>query len=162
MQVSGVFGFGLPPDIIWDRLNDPTFLASVIPGCQKFGETSPSKYDVVSAFGLGPLSIKLSGQVELDPFAPPHAYYMKAVAQHWMGRAGGDATINLTAVPGGTAFRYQATLEIGQGLASVGSQVISGTVDSLSCRFFERLAVKLDTELLDVSDCEFGPFVARP
>ena len=79
-----------------------------------------------------------------------------------MGHASGDATINLTSVHGGTAFRYQANIDIGQGLASVGGQVISGTVDSLSRRFFERLAVKLDTELLDVSDCEFGPFIERP
>jgi len=162
MKVSGVFGFGLAPDIIWHRLNEPAFLASVIPGCQKFEESAPQTYDVVSAFGLGPLSIKLSGQVMLDPFSPPQAYHMKASSRNWMGHAGGDATINLTSVPGGTAFRYQANIDIGQGLASVGGQVISGTVDSLSRRFFERLAVKLDTELLDVSDCEFGPFIERP
>ena len=162
MKVSGVYGFGFAPDVIWERLNDPTFLASVIPGCEKFEESSPQKYDVASAFGLGPLSIKLSGQVMLDPFSPPQAYHMQATSRNWMGHAGGDATINLTAVPGGTAFRYQANIDIGQGLAAVGGQVISGTVDSLSRRFFERLAVKLDTELLGVSDCEFGPFIERP
>jgi len=108
------------------------------------------------------LSLKLKGQVELDPFAPPNAYYMKAQSRHWMGNAGGDATINLTAIPGGTAFRYRANIAVGEGLAKVGGSVLSGTVDSLSHRFFERLADKLDTQLLDVSDIEFGPFHERP
>ena len=41
MKVSGLYGFGLPPDVIWERLNDPAFLASVIPGCEKFEESAP-------------------------------------------------------------------------------------------------------------------------
>ena len=162
MQVSGAFGFGLPPDTIWQQLNDPDFLASVIPGCQQFQEVDRLTYNVISAFSLGPLSLKLKGQVVLDPFSPPHAYHMQASSQNWMGHAGGDATINLTSVPGGTAFRYNANIAVGQGLAKVGGSVLSGTVDSLTHRFFERLADKLGTELLDVSGIEFGPFIERP
>ena len=150
IRFEGAYGIGLPRDQVWIKLNDPEFLRVVLPGCTRFDQVEPGEFDAQAKVGFGPLSLGLKGKVWLDPKVDQSHYLMRSIASSFLGSAEGEAEVWLSDIPGGTQFRYVAEVGVGKSLAKFGSGVLSGTVDTLSRRFFERVARHMGGELVDL------------
>ena len=158
MKFAGSYGFELTPEVMWEKLNDPVFLRAVIPRCKKFEKRGGNIYDVASSFSIGPFPLNLRGVVRLKPVQPPRVYMMKAEASSWLGASDGITWVNLLPHEKGVIFRYRARLAFSSELAKLGAGVLNGTVSSMVDRFFERVAIALETTLFETDEAVLGGF----
>jgi carbon monoxide dehydrogenase subunit G len=140
MELEGSFYLAAPPESVWLALNDPEALAQAIPGCEKLEQTEENGFSAIVRLKLGPLDARFSGSVRLSDLDPPHAYTLSGQGQGGVaGFAKGSARVALAREREGTRLSYQAKIELGGKLASLGGRLLSGVAAKLAEEFFFRL-----------------------
>ena len=142
MELEGSFYLAAPPESVWQALNDPATLASAIPGCEKLEATEENGFSAIVRLKLGPIDARFSGSVKLSDLDPPHAYTISGQGQGGVaGFAKGSSRVALAREGEGTRLSYQAKVELGGKLASLGGRLLSGVATKLAEEFFTRLAL---------------------
>lgn len=141
MRFEGEYRIPVAPDIVWQGLNDPEVLRRSIPGCESMERTGDNEFTATVAFGVGPISARFKGKVEiLDP-DPPHSYTIRGRGQG--GAAGfvsGGARISLTPQDDATRLSYVADADVGGRIASLGGRLIQSFAKKTADDFFARFS----------------------
>ena len=140
MQFSGTYDFSEDRLRVWAALNDPAVLRETIPGCETLERIGEGEYTAHIKLRFGLLRFSTTGQlrVEVQEDAREYRLYGQS-GQTLFGAGGGVSHVILSDLEeGGTHLRYivHATLE-GR-LAKLGAGLVSGQMQSLGTRFFER------------------------
>jgi carbon monoxide dehydrogenase subunit G len=142
MEIEGSFFLAASPQSVWRALNDPEALAQAIPGCEKLEQNEAHGFAAIVRLKLGPLDARFSGSVKLSDLDPPHSYNISGQGQGGVaGFAKGWAHVALTPEGEGTRLSYQAKVELGGKLASLGGRLLVGVANKLAEEFFSRLAL---------------------
>ncbi len=141
MRFEGEYRIPAAPDIVWQGLNDPEVLRRSIPGCESMERTGDNEFTATVAFGVGPISARFKGKVEiLDP-DPPHSYTIRGRGQGGAaGFASGGAKINLTPQDDATQLSYVADADLGGRIASLGGRLIQTFAKKTTDDFFARFS----------------------
>jgi len=83
------------------------------------------------------------GKVKLSDLEPPNRYRMAVEGSGGPGFVRGDAGMQLSDVDGGTKVSYDADVQVGGLIASVGQRMLGGVTKMMLDQFFTRM-----TELL--------------
>jgi len=143
MEMSSTRQIAAPPRDVWAALNDPDALKECIPGCESLTRESDSRWNVVVAARVGPVSARFNGSIELADVVPPSSYTLQFKGQGGAaGFANGEARVSLAPSAGGTALAYAAKAQVGGKLAQIGSRLIDGAAAKLADEFFERFAAR--------------------
>lgn len=130
-----------PQDVVYAALNDPEILKTCIPGCQELIKHSDTELEAKVTLKVGPVKAKFSGNVTLNPIAPPRQFTLVGAGNGGVaGFAKGGAKVILEPHPDGTRLCYDATADVGGKLAQLGSRMIQGTAKKLAAKFFDNLA----------------------
>ena len=78
LDFSGAPEIAAPPDVVWQRLLDHEFVASVAPGVESVQAIDDRHFKVVSAFGVGAVKVRFQLDVELSDVQPPRSLKMTA------------------------------------------------------------------------------------
>jgi carbon monoxide dehydrogenase subunit G len=143
MKIEGSADIPAPRQQVWDAFQDPAVLAKAIPGCEKLEESGPGEYKATMKVGVGPIKGTFDGKVRLFDLEAPNADRMAVEGTGGPGFVRGDAGMQLSDVNGGTRVSYDADVQVGGLIASVGQRMLGGVSKMMLDQFFNRM-----TELL--------------
>jgi uncharacterized protein len=141
MTMNGEYELPVPPQIVWEKLNDPATLKACIPGCEQLDKTSDTEFSAVATVKIGPVKAKFKGKVTLSDLDPPNGYKISGQGDGGVaGFAKGGATVKLTPKNGGTVLAYNVDAQIGGKLAQLGQRLVNGAAKKVADDFFANFA----------------------
>ncbi len=141
MTMNGEYQLTVPPQTVWEKLNDTETLKACIPGCEQLDKTSDTEFHAVAVVKIGPVKAKFKGRVTLSDLDPPNGYKISGQGDGGVaGFAKGGATVKLAPKDGGTLLSYDVEAQIGGKLAQLGQRLINGAAKKVADEFFENFA----------------------
>ena len=148
MKVDGNVTMNGPQQVVYDTLNDPAVLRQCLPGCEKFDETAPGRYDAVLKAGVAGIKGTFTGTVTLSDAVAPSSYTLTVEGTFSGGFVKGVGKMTLT--PDGaskTKIAYSGDGQIGGPLASVGQRLMVPASRMVVNQFFKCMDGKLQERL---------------
>jgi len=143
MKIEGSADIPAPREKVWAAFLDPNILAQALPGCEKLEAIGPNQYKATMKVGVAAIKGTFEGKVKLSDLEPPNRYRMAVEGSGGPGFVRGDAGMQMSDVDGGTKVSYDADVQVGGLIASVGQRMLGGVTELMLDQFFTRL-----TELL--------------
>jgi uncharacterized protein len=143
MKIEGTQDVPASQDKVWAAFLDPNTLAKAIPGCEGLEEVGPGEYKAVMKVGVAAIKGTFEGRVKLMDLEPPNRYRMAVEGKGGPGFVRGEAAMALAPIDGGTRVSYDADVQVGGLIASVGQRMLGGVSKMMLDQFFNRM-----TELL--------------
>jgi uncharacterized protein len=141
MTMNGEYELAVPPQTVWEKLNDAETLKACIPGCEQLDKTSDTEFQAVATVKIGPVKAKFKGRVTLSDLDPPNGYKISGQGDGGVaGFAKGGATVKLTPKNGGTVLAYNVDAQIGGKLAQLGQRLVNGAAKKIADDFFANFA----------------------
>ncbi|HTK89454.1 MAG TPA: carbon monoxide dehydrogenase subunit G [Verrucomicrobiae bacterium] len=143
MKIEGSHDIPAPQEKVWAAFLDPATLAKAIPGCEGLEEIGPGEYKAVMKVGVAAIKGTFEGRVRLMDLDPPTRYRMAVDGKGGPGFVRGEAAMSLAPIETGTKVSYDADVQVGGLIASVGQRMLGGVSKMMLDQFFNRM-----TELL--------------
>ncbi|HKC09851.1 MAG TPA: carbon monoxide dehydrogenase subunit G [Methylomirabilota bacterium] len=143
MKIEGSADIPAPREKVWAAFLDPDILAQALPGCEKLEAIGPNEYKATMKVGVAAIKGTFEGKVKLSDLEPPNRYRMAVEGSGGPGFVRGDAGMQMSDVDGGTKVSYDADVQVGGLIASVGQRMLGGVTKMMLDQFFTRM-----TELL--------------
>src|SRR6185436_18876904 len=144
MKIECSSDIPVPRERVWKAFLDPGTLARAIPGCEGLEEIGPGEYKAKMKVGVAAIKGTFEGKVRLFDLEPPNRYKMLVEGKGGPGFVKGEAAMSLSAVsPASTRVSYDADVQVGGLIASVGQRMLGGVSKMMLDQFFTRM-----TELL--------------
>jgi carbon monoxide dehydrogenase subunit G len=141
MKIEGANEIPAAQDKVWAAFLDPATLAKAIPGCEGLEEIGPGEYKAIMKVGVAAIKGTFEGKVKLMDLEPPSRYRMSVEGKGGPGFLKGEAAMSLAAVdPGTTRVSYDADVQVGGLIASVGQRMLGGVSKMLLDQFFTRMS----------------------
>ncbi|CAB3807239.1 SRPBCC family protein [Paraburkholderia fynbosensis] len=134
-----------PPEAVWAALNDPEVLKATLPGCKALVMRDERHFEATVQVRVGPAAATFRGEVELADLEPPRAYTI--IGQGNAGPAGFarlTARVKLEGLGDTTLLSYEADVEIGGKLMSVGSRLIQSAAAKNLESFFGAFSAHIE------------------
>ena len=147
MRFQGTVDIAAPRDRVWAFVADPTQVASCGPGVESIEQVDETHYRAVAKVGVGFISARFAGDMEILERAEPDRMVIKVHGQAPGSAADAVASMSLRDGGGGagtTAMDWSADVTISGTLASVGARLIEGTANKLVGQTFECIKAKLE------------------
>jgi carbon monoxide dehydrogenase subunit G len=142
MRIDGHYLMSGDRADVYATLSDPEALAGCLPGCERFVETSPGRYETVLRFGLLGIKGTFTGAVTLADPRPPESYRLAVEGTFAGGTIKGVADISLSQEGVQTRVQYAGDGQVGGPLASVGQRLLVPAARSVITQFFTCLGEK--------------------
>ncbi|MDX1548456.1 MAG: carbon monoxide dehydrogenase subunit G [Rhodothermales bacterium] len=161
MQLEGDYTFDGPRQAVWDLLQDPDVLQAAMPGAREFTKTDDDTYRAKMQVKVGPVNGVFDTTITLTDKEPPEQYTMNVNSQGPTGFARGQAVVTLAEDgPQTTQMHYDASLQVGGRIASVGQRMLDTVSKSLTRQSLEAmngaLQARLHAEHTPATDPEPG------
>ena len=143
MKIEGSADIPAPREKVWAAFLDPDILAQALPGCEKLEAIGPNEYKATMKVGVAAIKGTFEGKVKLSDLEPPNRYRMAVEGSGGPGFVRGDAGMQMSDVDGGTKVSYDADMQVGGLIASVGQRMLGGVTKMMLDQFFTKM-----TELL--------------
>ena len=147
MEMTGEFRIPAPRQRVWEGLNDPEILKSVIPGCQTLEKVSDTEFTGKIVAAIGPVKATFVGKVILSDLDPPQSYTISGEGSGGVaGFAKGSAKVNLAEDGAGTVMNYAVQAHVGGKLAQIGSRLIDSVARKMAEQFFGHFVAVIAPE----------------
>ena len=147
MEMTGEFRIPAPRQRVWEGLNDPEILKSVIPGCQTLEKVSDTEFNGKVVAAVGPVKATFGGKVTLSDIDPPQSYTISGEGSGGVaGFAKGSAKVNLAEDGADTVLNYAVQAHVGGKLAQIGSRLIDSVARKMAEQFFTRFVAVIAPE----------------
>lgn len=144
LEFSGAPEIAAPPEVVWKRLLDHEFVASVAPGVESVQPIDERHFKVVSGFGVGAVKVKFQLDVELSDMRPPTSLKMSARGKAPGSEVEVSTTLEIESVPPGRSrLKWSAGSEVRGTVASVGARLLKGTAKKLTESFWDKFAERV-------------------
>jgi uncharacterized protein len=144
MKVDGNVTMDGAQQAVYDTLSNPEVLRQCLPGCEKFDEIGPGRYETIMKAGVAGIRGTFTGTVTLSDATSPTAYTLTVEGTFSGGFVKGVGKMTLT--PDGdakTKVSYEGDGQIGGPLASVGQRLMVPAARMLVNQFFKCMNGKL-------------------
>jgi carbon monoxide dehydrogenase subunit G len=146
MKFEGTVEIKAPRDRVWAFVSDPAQVAGCGPGVESVEMVDETHYKTVAKVGVGFISARFNGDVEIVEQVPPDRMVIKVHGQAPGSAADAVASMELRdGSNGATTMDYSADVNIAGTLASVGARLIEGTANKLVAQTFDCIRAKLET-----------------
>ncbi|MGA3249477.1 MAG: carbon monoxide dehydrogenase subunit G [Paraburkholderia sp.] len=133
------------PEAVWRALNDPAVLQACMPGCKSLERLDDRHFESTVQIRVGPVAATFKSNVELSDLDPPRAYTIAGRGNAGaVGFAKVTARVKLEPQGDATALVYDAEVEIGGKLMSVGSRLIQSAAGKNLDAFFGALKAYIE------------------
>ena len=148
MQLNGQYTFNGPRDEVWDLLQDPEVLKAAMPGVKTFEKTGEDAYKAQLQVRVGPVNGAFATIITITDKTPPERYTMLIDSRGSTGHAKGKALVTLAEQDATTTLmQYEATLQVGGRIASVGQRMLDTVSKSLTRQSLEAMNNALQARL---------------
>jgi len=133
MKLQGEYTFDAPQDIVWEALQDPNVLGSVLPGGQGFEAVPDTENEYVGQLNIkvGPVNGKFDGKIQLSDINPPDSYTVAVDGSGAPGFVKGEGSLRLEPRGEQTWMEYSGEANVGGKIASVGQRLIDTSAKSI-------------------------------
>jgi carbon monoxide dehydrogenase subunit G len=131
MELSGNYVFDALRELVWNALQDPKVLGSVMPGGQAFERVADNQFAGVLTVKVGPVQGTFQAQIKLSDVKPPESYRIEVDGRGAPGFVKATGNIRLEPRDGQTYMEYAGQAQIGGRIASVGQRLLDATARSL-------------------------------
>ena len=138
MKVDGNVTMDGSQQAVYDTLNNPDVLRQCLPGCEKFDEVAPGRYETIMKAGVAGIRGTFTGTVTLSDANPPDSYTLTVDGTFSGGFVKGVGKMTLS--PEGddkTKLVYSGDGQVGGPLASVGQRLMMPAARMLINQFFK-------------------------
>ena len=139
MKVEGTYTFSAPRDLVWQMLQDPQVLTSVLPGCEKLNKTGDNEYQGALMIRIGPVQGKFNGTVTMSDINRPESYNLTVDGKGAPGFVKGAGALHLAAENGKTLLTYEGDAQVGGRIASVGQRLLDTSARAIIRQSLEGL-----------------------
>jgi carbon monoxide dehydrogenase subunit G len=139
MKIEGSSDIPAPRERVWAAFLDPELLAQALPGCERLEAIGPNEYKATMKVGVAAIKGTFEGKVKLSDLEPPNRYRMAVEGSGGPRFVRGDAGMQLSDVEGGTKVSYDADVQVGGLIASVGQRMLGGVTKMMLDQFFTRM-----------------------
>lgn len=143
MNFAGDSLLHAPQNRVWDALQDPKALARCLPGVQRFEEVAPDIFEAAVTLGIAVVKGTYTGKVQISDREAPNRYRLSLEGSGTSGSVKGFATMSLGPDPQGTALHWEADVQIGGPIASVGQRLLPGVTKMVAGEFFKCMDAHL-------------------
>ena len=173
MNIEGEHTFHGPREAVWELVRDPNVLASCIPGAQSMEQVSESEYEGRMNVRVGPVAGVFAGRLVVSNEVRPESFTLSVEGRGAPGFGKGTGQVQLVDQGDGTTLmKYEAEMQIGGRIASVGQRLMDSASKSMIRQGLETLNKALQTRVAksegqeDVkyeppSETEFAAAVAK-
>jgi len=131
MKVAGEYTFEASQAVVWQALQDPAVIASVMPGCEKLELVGENQYEGVLNIKIGPVQGRFKGKIRLEDIVEPDSYIMHVDGRGAPGFVKAAANVALATAGDGTRMTYDSDAQVGGRLASVGQRLIDSSAKAI-------------------------------
>jgi len=139
MEVSGEYTFEAPQDLVWQALQDPDVLASIMPGGEEFSEVGENEYEGSLKIKVGPVQGKFKGNIKLSDIVEPESYTIEVDGKGAPGFVKATGNLKLTNQGAQTHMVYEGNANVGGRIASVGQRLMDTSAKSIIRQSLEGL-----------------------
>ena len=122
MKVAGSYTFEAPQATVWEALQNPTVLTSVLPGCDRLEEVGEHQFEGDLNVKVGPVQGKFKGKVEMLDLVEPDSFTLKVDGRGSTGFVKATAKVDLAKEGEHTIMDYDSDAQVGGRIASVGQR----------------------------------------
>lgn len=164
MKVEGTHTFSAPRDLVWEMLQDPQVLASVMPGCETLDKTDDNKFQGILMIRIGPVQGKFNGIVTMSDINQPESYNIVVDGKGAPGFVKGSGALHFAAENGSTLMTYQGDAQVGGRIASVGQRLLDTSARAIIRQSLEGLDQQINARqhASDFPDAPLSPPPAPP
>jgi carbon monoxide dehydrogenase subunit G len=146
MQLSGSVTIKAPRERVWDFVMDPMKVGQCGPGVENVEQIDDRRYRAVAKVGVGFITARFQGTLEITGAEPPNRAVLKASGQAPGSAVDAVSTMTLRdgEEPGSTVLDWVSDVAISGTIASVGARLIEGTANKLAAQTFDCIRSKLE------------------
>jgi carbon monoxide dehydrogenase subunit G len=138
MKINGTYTFPAPAETVWDLLLDPQVLLQVIPGLESVDVKPGGEILATAMVGVGPVKGRFTGTLRLLDQQKPTHVRITGEGKGGPGFMKGTCILDASEQNGSTLVKYQAEIQIGGPLATVGQRLVDAATNSIMQQGFDR------------------------
>ena len=132
MKIDGEYTFDAPRALVWDALQDPEVLASILPGADGLDTVGEDEYEGALKIKVGPVQGKFKGHIQIEDKVDLESYNMKVDGKGAPGFVKATGGIQLTdADSNKTHMVYTGDAKVGGRIASVGQRLMDSSAKAI-------------------------------
>lgn len=139
MEISGTHRFAASRQAVWDALHNGALLTKSIPGAEDVSWQGDSAVAARVNVGVGPISGKFAGQVQVVQQVPPSE--IKLAINRTSVQA--DATVTLADDGAGTLVTYAANAQLSGPYAVADNPITKQMAHGALAQFFKNFEAQL-------------------
>jgi carbon monoxide dehydrogenase subunit G len=139
MKIAGEYLFNAPQALVWEALQDPDVLSSIMPGGEDFEEVGENEYSGNLNVRVGPVQGRFKGNIKLFDIVAPESYQIEVDGKGAPGFVRATGGLKLTSQGDQTNMEYQGDAQIGGRIASVGQRLMDTSAKSIIRQSLEGL-----------------------
>tara|TARA_Y100001968_G_scaffold285392_1_gene285330 strand:+ start:324 stop:773 length:450 start_codon:yes stop_codon:yes gene_type:complete len=112
---------------VWDAINDPNILASILPNCDSLEAISDNQYEAQVKVKIGPISSKFKSILKIFDIKELEGYKFEVKGNGVKGSMAGSGEIILDSNGSGTRFTFIAEGNVTGIIARVGQRFVEAT-----------------------------------
>jgi carbon monoxide dehydrogenase subunit G len=145
MKLANTCTLPARPEVVWAALNDPAVLQACLPGCKSLEMTDARHFESIMQIRVGPIAATFKSNVELSDLVPPKAYTITGQGTAGpVGFAKVTARVQLEPQGDATLLQYDADVDIGGKLMTVGARLIQSAANTNLQSFFDALKAQIE------------------
>ena len=138
------------PEQIYNLLQDPDTLASIMPGCEELTQAGEDQYKGVIKAKIGPVSSQYKAGFKIKDKEPPNSYRLLVDGQGPGGFVKADVKIELKGNDEGTMLHYSGTANVGGKIASIGQRLVESGAKIIIKQGFKALKKEVSKKVSQV------------
>lgn len=158
MEIAGEYTFDAPQQLVWEAVQDPDVLGSVMPGGEGFVQTGENAYSGKLKIKVGPVQGVFEGSIQLSDIVAPESYTIEVDGKGAPGFV--KATGSMKLEPHGTNqthMQYSGKVQIGGRIASVGQRLLDSSARSIIRQSLDGLNAYLKVKATQQQAQEAAP-----
>lgn len=152
MDIAGDYTFDAPQKMVWDALQDPHVLGSIMPGGKRFEKVADNQFEGVLEVKVGPVQGTFQGEINLSDIVEPVSYQMQVDGKGAPGFVKATGKVHLETRDSHTFMEYSGQAHVGGRIASVGQRLMDSAARSIIRQSLEAL-----NEYLKVQSAQNAP-----
>ena len=147
MDLKGEQQLSGTPEQIYNLLQDPEILASIMPGCDELIMVGEDVYEGTIKAKLGPVSSRYKAKFKISDKNPPNGYSLHIDGQGPGGFVTGNTHIELSGNDEGTLLKYTGTASVGGKIASIGQRLVESGAKIIIKQGFKALKKEVESKV---------------
>lgn len=139
MDLAGEYLFDAPQDLVWEAVQDPDVLGSVMPGGEGVKEIGENEYQTRLKIKVGPVQGKFKGKIKLENIVAPESYDIIVDGKGAPGFVKATGSLKLSPQGEKTLCTYSGKARVGGRIASVGQRLLDASSKAIVNQSLEAL-----------------------